>query len=376
MGFIETFLRKDAREVTKEDIEALISRRIEENSNLDYKDIRAYSNFNELSRDVSAFANSEGGLLILGVSEESVGKEKYLKIFPKEITWGNETFSKEKLEDNIIAKVQPRINGLRIQPVREGDGSQKVIFLIDVPKSDNAPHMASDNRYYRRLNFRRIPMEHYEIANLFKISWTIKEKLIEKIYEPLSSILEKHTKQLIEYSCPFGQEIEEILSRTYYKLQMPGELIEKIDNYVDGIKDLNRKAHYAHIAMTNIVNKNVLEYLGKEYHPSNNELRLDFKAISKRSRADLYQHEIYKLLLTNKKIQTYIKSVYYRDLYEKISVTYSNETYYINLDEFDEHIWKKCLKEASENTEIIQMTKSADTLWEEAWDLIDNITTY
>lgn len=42
-----------------------------------------------------------------------------------------------------------------------------VIFLIDIPQSDNPPHMASDNRYYRRLNFRRVPMEHYEVSDFF-----------------------------------------------------------------------------------------------------------------------------------------------------------------------------------------------------------------
>ena len=51
---------------------------------------RAYGNFDELAIDVSAFANSEGSLIILGVSEE----EKR-KIFSTEITWEDEIFSRE-----------------------------------------------------------------------------------------------------------------------------------------------------------------------------------------------------------------------------------------------------------------------------------------
>jgi len=167
MGFIETFFKKNAIEITKKDIEDFISRKIEENLNLDYKNIHAFNDFDELSKDVSAFANSEGGILILGISEEIIGRGKNLKIVPKDIIWGDEFFSKEQLEDNLIGKIRPRIIGLHIYPIREGNGSLRVIFLIDIPQSDNPPHMASDNRYYRRMNFRRVLMEHYEISDLF-----------------------------------------------------------------------------------------------------------------------------------------------------------------------------------------------------------------
>lgn len=160
MSFVETFLRKKPEALAPADIADFITRKTEENLLLDYKDIRAYWDFDELSRDVSAFANSEGGLLFLGASQEE-GE----KIYPENITWGDSSLSKERLEDNLAGKIQPRIAGLKIYPVRREDDS--VIFLIDIPQSDNPPHMASDNRYYRRLNFRRIPMEHYEVEDFF-----------------------------------------------------------------------------------------------------------------------------------------------------------------------------------------------------------------
>ena len=276
MVFIEMFLRKDAGQVTREDVEAFVSRRVEENPNLDYKDIRSYFDFDELSKDVSAFANSEGGLIILGVSEDTVKKgEEIVKIYPKEITWGDETHSKERLEDHLISKIRPRINGLRIQPIREGEDSLKVIFLIDVPQSDNRPHMSSDNRYWKRLNFRKTPMEHSEVADFLKMNWAIKEKLIEKIYEPLSQILEKHTKELSEYFCSSRHEIEKIMPQTYYKLNMPFELLEEIDDYIDGIRKLDREVNYARRVVANTINKNVLEFLGKKY-PTDNEPELWF----------------------------------------------------------------------------------------------------
>ena len=377
MGFVERWFTKKPCDVKAEDIESFISRKIEENINLDYKDIRSYSNYDELSKDISAFANSEGGLIILGVSEERIGKGKQIRIHPKEITWSDATLSKEQLEDNLIVKIRPLINGLRIIPIRQGNGSLKVIFLIDIPQSDNPPHMASDYRYYKRLNFERKPMEHYEVANFFKISWTMKEKLIEEIFIPLSSILGNQIKKLEKYNCPFDQEFEEVLSKTYYKMHMPWELFEYLDYYIDQIKNLRKLEYFSNKEIRTIINKNIVKYLKIEpIIGLIDELHFRFKAIYNKSGIDLYPNLFFELLLTNKKLKDFLIKEYYQHVFNKISIEFSNKTHDINIDDFEENIWEKCLKELSENQNIIKMKKKTEELLNIAWDLLDKITSY
>lgn len=75
MGFIEQFF-KGKKEIKPEDIESFISHKIEENPNLDYKDVRAYHDVDKLAVHVASFANSGGGLIILGVSQDEIKDEK------------------------------------------------------------------------------------------------------------------------------------------------------------------------------------------------------------------------------------------------------------------------------------------------------------
>jgi len=374
MVFIDKLFRKKPKDVTKQDLEAFLTRKIEENLNLDYKAIQAYHNFDELSKDVSAFANSEGGLIILGVSQDEIKKRKVVvKVLPKELTWGEEILSKEKLEDNLVGKIQPRIDGIRIQPVREGNGSMRVIFLIDIPQSNNRPHIASDKRYYKRLNFRRTPMEHFEIVNLLKVRWVLNERMIEKIYEPLASILEKNAKEISNYQAPNTHEIEEILSRTYYTWQMSQKLKEELDFYIDQIKDLNKKQHFARKEMKSICYRNVFDYLKLDSRLLTSETQMRFQLSFENSKSDLHPVMMYELLMKNKTIKDYTSNLFYSGKCEKVSINHDNKWYHLELDDFEDSIWKNCLKEAQENQIIVKFKESADGLWEEALILIDDI---
>jgi len=377
MGFIKLFF-KNKEEIKEKDIEQFISQKIEENSKLDYKDIKAYQEAEKLATHISSFANSEGGLLILGISQDEIKDEtgKIVKIFPKKPTWGKFSLDKESLENRLITLIKPPIDELVIKPVQ--NKKNEVIFLIDIPRSPNAPHMATDHRYYKRINFRKRLMEHFEVANLFINNWTMKEKIIEKIYVPLSSILEKHAKELETLSYLSPHEVNDILAETYCKMQMPHDLLGQLDYYNSQVEALNKKEHYARRAMAAIFNKTVMKYLKKPVSPSYDFYKIELRAISNTgNKLDIQPQDILRLLLQNQKIENFLKETYWSETCEHISIRYSNESpKELELTEFDEEIWNKCLAEVAANSQVQQFKKNAKSLLEIIWSLIENITRY
>ncbi len=148
---------------TAETLQYLIENEVEENLHLDYKAGKALKKDdkgkNEITKDISAFANSDGGIIIYGIAEEN---HKPAELAPFD---GND-YSKERL-DQIIANIQPSIKGVTIFPIRLGGDVSQSVYVVKIPRSSNAPHMATDHRYYKRNNFQSVAMEDYEVRDLF-----------------------------------------------------------------------------------------------------------------------------------------------------------------------------------------------------------------
>lgn len=145
------------------DINEIINQGLEESVHLDYKRSESLSSSDvkkrELTKDVSSFANSDGGIIIYGVTEEDHK--------PKDFSFveGN-IYTKEWLE-NVITSIRPRISGIRIFPIRNNGDVSQTIYVVKIPRSEDAPHMALDFKYYKRYNFKSVPMEDYEVKDTF-----------------------------------------------------------------------------------------------------------------------------------------------------------------------------------------------------------------
>lgn len=140
----------------------------EESSYLEYKSAGALAKNqrakDEISKDVSSFANSGGGVIIYGIKEYDETDKRHL---PEKIDPVNgKEYPKEWLEQVINGNIQPKVDGLRIIPIQVSDKEKnQVIYVVEIPQSDTA-HQAKTHRYYKRYNFMSSPMEDWEIKDV------------------------------------------------------------------------------------------------------------------------------------------------------------------------------------------------------------------
>ena len=149
---------------TLDDIQSLIDNEVEESIHIEYKSGEALDEKNPdvraITKEVSAFANADGGFLIYGVKENNITH------IPESICpVKNPKRNKEWLEQKILL-ITPIISGIKIYPIRINN-NEELIYVVRVPKSEDCPHMASDGHYYKKRNFSSEPMEHYEVQEAF-----------------------------------------------------------------------------------------------------------------------------------------------------------------------------------------------------------------
>ena len=159
-------LTVNSEEWDEERLKKMISDGIEEGPHLDYKAAGALQREDrqttDITKDVSAFANSAGGTIIYGIKESKNAPNKHLPDALDPIDGSK--FSREWL-DQMIGQISPRIQGVKISPVRVKPGTSSVCYVVEIPQSDTA-HQASDLKYYRRRNFESQAMSDYEIRDV------------------------------------------------------------------------------------------------------------------------------------------------------------------------------------------------------------------
>src|SRR4051812_3349471 len=114
-------------EWSEADILGLIKDQVQESLSLEYKACGALARTDgkrtEITKDVSAFANSAGGTIVYGVHEKDH--------FPTGLDNGYDSkeISQEWLEQVINSGIQRRIAGIRINPVHLS-GSGRVLYVV------------------------------------------------------------------------------------------------------------------------------------------------------------------------------------------------------------------------------------------------------
>ena len=168
---MKSFYDKDDYELI--DIQSLIDNEVEESIHLDFKSNgslgKSEGKKKEISKDVAAFANADGGIIVYGISEKNHVADSFSFVD------GNE-YTKEWLEHVINSSIQKRMSDILIIPIRKDNDFTKSIYIVKIPKSLDAPHISKDKRFYKRFNFESVPMEEHEIRQLY--GRKVKSKLV------------------------------------------------------------------------------------------------------------------------------------------------------------------------------------------------------
>lgn len=163
-NYISKIFNKESSEITINDLEDFFSTPQEETSVLEFKSGQV--EIIDLYKEITAFLNTEGGLIIVGSPRE---EKKRIKKNEITICQGELTYSNFKNKDWIYQKITSNITPTPVDlKITEFINPNGGIFLIDVPQSQNPPHQSSaDGKYYIRLEREAKPAPHGIVQALF-----------------------------------------------------------------------------------------------------------------------------------------------------------------------------------------------------------------
>ncbi|TET13511.1 MAG: ATP-binding protein [Dehalococcoidia bacterium] len=155
------------------DLQALIDNEIAEDLHIEYKESRLLAREPQSAKDacvgtltktVSAFNNSDSGVLVIGMQERRKDNKNCPESFDEGVYESD--FSKTWLVQIINSNISPSIPDLRVNLVKlAGKQEGKVACVIYVPKGTRAVQ-AKDLLYYQRVEDQSLPMRDFQIRDV------------------------------------------------------------------------------------------------------------------------------------------------------------------------------------------------------------------
>jgi hypothetical protein len=123
-----------------------------------------------LSRALSALANSGGGALIYGLKNPTAGATGWL-VDDGGVDTSYKNDTREWLGNVIPPLVDYELRGFNVYPITPTSPNSQIqvgraLYLIDIPDSPDAPHQANDNKYYIRAGGKSVPIGHRLVMDI------------------------------------------------------------------------------------------------------------------------------------------------------------------------------------------------------------------
>jgi hypothetical protein len=113
-----------------------------------------------ISSEVSAFANTEGGVIVIGINEKPNGKARIAEGIDEGVDIAS--WSPERLQGLIEGNISPYLTGIRIRSIPLDNNRTKVAYVIYIPQGTTA-YQASDRKYYGRSEYEAKALPDHEI---------------------------------------------------------------------------------------------------------------------------------------------------------------------------------------------------------------------
>jgi hypothetical protein len=191
------------QQLDKTSLFEFLSLKMTEGSQIDYKEDLSgetkNEKYKEFLKDITAFANAHGGLLLLGIKEPSDD------LTPEMQTFGivdGDKIAKD-LERVASTSVDPRIPGVLIKSINIQNNRHAIIVYI--PPSLIRPHMVSHQKhrcFYIRHSESSVPMTTHEIRDTVLSSATLEGRARsyaqEEEYEALEYVIHERPAFLLQ----------------------------------------------------------------------------------------------------------------------------------------------------------------------------------
>lgn len=233
------FFTKSLSNIEFQDIVGLVTNKNRESVFLDYKSCPNIKSIggDEVAKDVSAFANSEGGWLIYGV------KTDQSDIYPVEIEGLNDPHG---LQDKIVQACSDPTNlnpPIFVDPqilTGKYQGSDRSVVVVKIDRSTNTPHFIKDStNFYIRVADKARPMNGNPailalLQNRRQKMQEVKDTALQESQEMAVHHLLKETKRERtegRYPCSFLHlsVIPEIFGHNFFNIEEIGRMIESVN---------------------------------------------------------------------------------------------------------------------------------------------------
>lgn len=205
----------------------------------DEKDKSKKANFRaKIAKEMCAFANSEGGILVVGVKVENG------KVVPSCKEPNLEDFLEKQ---KIGTYLEPSLKGLNFKSLGVEDGSNKPVIIM-IPKSDFLPHRTINN-------YSGVDGKNKDIVGEYFIregsdSHKLPEQLVRAMYlslgraprfeiVPVIKFIKDHNRKVIDIQALVYPDKYKFIDKYYFsaKLKMYDEFFDSISEYSSG-KDI------------------------------------------------------------------------------------------------------------------------------------------